>query len=216
MCWHTDRRSCYETCVRRRYRGSVASPLALEKETPDHSYSSHWHGSRDDLTLWLQFSTSSLMRLLPRRSYRDNDRATAYLLGVKCIGKCLGRNFPCKLFKWLSPEIQVLVSLWWFIFSVVILWGRKDPQRQNISRASIIKEAPTMSTQHSPLKSFLHYAILEDNRDPKHFFFFSFHECFWRRPASGKLAHCLPSVWWEAPRVSLSVSSVWVSARWIS
>ena len=151
---------------------AVALPLALEKETPDHSYSSHWHGSRDDLTLWLQFSTSSLMRLLPRRSYRDNDRATAYLLGVKRIGKCLGRNFPCKLFKWLSPKIQVLVSLWWFIFSVVILWGRKDPQRQNISRASIIKEAPTMSTQHSPLKSFLHYAILEDNRDPKHFFFF--------------------------------------------
>lgn len=120
--------------------------LRSKKDTPDHLYSSHCHRSRDDITLWLQLSTSSLMRLLPRRSYRDNDWAMAYLLEMKRIGKCLGRNFPCKLFKCILPEILFHSGdsyfLWWY-------WGRKNPQRQNISRASIIKEAPTMSTQHS-------------------------------------------------------------------
>lgn len=76
-------------------QGSVAELIRLEK-TFDRFTQTH---SGDDLTLWLQFSTSSLMLLLPNSCFfsqllRDNDRAAECLPRLKRIGNGLGCSFP--------------------------------------------------------------------------------------------------------------------------
>lgn len=88
---------------------------------------------------------------------RDNDWVTVYLSGMKPIGLPISWT----LFKCFCPWSRFMFHL----SDSYFLWGRKEPHRHNISRASVIKEAPTICSEkpHSPS---LHSPV--DNQDPKH------------------------------------------------